>query len=58
MLADARISRADVSQAKPQRGPAGHRGTRTTAGGRRGGRQAEAVAEARYTGCRSSVAEE
>jgi hypothetical protein len=37
MLADTSISRADVSKAKPQRGPAGHRGTRTLAGGRTGG---------------------
>jgi hypothetical protein len=34
MLADASISRADVSKAKPQRGSAGHRGTRTPVGGR------------------------
>jgi hypothetical protein len=53
------ISRAHVSKAKPQRGPAGHRGTRTPAGGHRGGRQAEAsAAAARHTGCRSSTAEE
>jgi hypothetical protein len=37
MLANASISQADVSKAKPQRGPAGHRGTRTPAGGRIGG---------------------
>jgi hypothetical protein len=37
MLADASISRADVNKAKPQRGPAGHRATRTPVGGRTGG---------------------
>jgi hypothetical protein len=37
MLANASISQADVSKAKPQRGPAGHWGTRTPAGGRTGG---------------------
>jgi hypothetical protein len=37
MLADTSISRADVSKAKPQRGLAGHRGTRTPAGGHTGG---------------------
>jgi hypothetical protein len=36
MLADASISRADVSKAKPQRGLPGHRGTRTQAGGSTG----------------------
>jgi hypothetical protein len=37
MLADASISQPDVSKAKPQRGPVGHRGTRTPAGGCTGG---------------------
>jgi hypothetical protein len=36
MLADASISRAGVSKAKPQRGPTSHRGTRTPVGGRKG----------------------
>jgi hypothetical protein len=59
MLADASISWADVSKAKPQRGPVGHRGTCMPAGGHRGGRQAEAsVAAALHTGCRSSAAKE
>jgi hypothetical protein len=37
MLADDSISWAVVSKAKPKRGPASHRGTRTPAGGHRGG---------------------
>jgi hypothetical protein len=37
MLADASISQADNSKTKPQRGPAGHRGTRTPASDRTGG---------------------
>jgi hypothetical protein len=53
MLADTSISREDVSKGNPPR-PGRPSGTRTPAGGRRGGRQAEASASeaARHTGCR------
>jgi hypothetical protein len=37
MLADASISRVRISKAKPQRGPAGHLGTRTPASSHTGG---------------------
>jgi hypothetical protein len=59
MLADASISRADVSKEKPQRDPVGHRTHARRPAAAEGGRQEEASTVAtRHTGCRSSAAEE